>query len=61
MLTDTKQILKLFWNSDLRKIFKIIFFPVLGFLLGFGEIFVKVVANLLHILDFVLFKRNNDE
>lgn len=60
MLSETKQILKIFWNSDLRTIVKILFFPVLGFLLGFGEIFVMVVAKILCLLEFVLFKRNKN-
>lgn len=60
MLNETKQILKIFWNSDLRTIIKILFFPFLFSLVGFGEIVVKVVVKILCLLEFVLFKRNEN-
>lgn len=60
MLSETKQILKIFWNSDLRTIVKILFFPFLFSLVGFGEIVVKIVAKILCLLEFVLFKRNKN-
>lgn len=56
MLNDTKQIMKIFWNSNLRTIFKILFFPFLSFSFGFGEIVIILVVYFLKGLEKIFFK-----
>lgn len=61
MLTDTKQIMKIFWNSDLRYIFKLFFFPILFLTIGFGEIVIILIVYFLKGLEKILFKKVEEE
>lgn len=56
MLSDTKQIMRIFWNSNLRTIFKILFFPFLSFGIGFGEIVIIFIVYFLKGLEKIFFK-----
>lgn len=61
MLSDTKQIMKIFCNSNLRTIFKILFFPFLSFMIGFGEIVIIFIVFLLKCLEKILFKKDSEQ
>ena len=56
MLTDTKQIMKIFWNSNLRTIFKILFFPFLSFFFGFCEIVLIFTVHFVKVLEKIFLK-----